>query len=176
MDYASGRMGEQSATAAGFFLHQGPGIRRLARRAAPLIVPPLVSIIIPCHNAEPWLEATLLSALGQTWPRTEIIFVDDGSSDGSVAVARRFAARGVRVESTPHRGASAARNHGLRIARGEFSQFLDADDILAPEKIERQVARLGAAPAGTVASGSLGAFFWIAGGGGFFIPSPRGRT
>jgi glycosyltransferase involved in cell wall biosynthesis len=122
-------------------------------------MPPLVSVIIPCYNAEPWLEATLRSALGQTWPHTEIILVDGGSSDGSFAVARRFEARGVRIESAGHRGASAARNQGMRIARGEFIQFLDADDVLAPEKIERQMARLAAAPSGAIASGAWARFF-----------------
>ncbi len=101
---------------------------------------PLVSILIPSFNAERWLAATLASALAQTAPRTEIIVVDDGSRDGSLALARTFEARGVRVIARPNRGASAARNTALAAARGEWLQFLDADDLLAPEKIAHQLA------------------------------------
>jgi glycosyltransferase involved in cell wall biosynthesis len=110
---------------------------------------PLVSIIVPCYNAAQWLSATLESALAQTWPRVEIIVVDDGSSDDSVAIAKRLVARGVRVESIRNSGAAAARNHGVACAQGEFLQFLDADDILAPDKLERQLDRL--LPAGNQA-------------------------
>ncbi|MBL9216331.1 MAG: glycosyltransferase [Opitutaceae bacterium] len=102
-------------------------------------MPPLVSIIIPCHNAAPWLAETLASALAQTWPQKEIIVVDDGSTDDSAAVVRGFAPRGVRLVSQPNAGAAAARNRGWREARGDFLQFLDADDLLAPDKIARQV-------------------------------------
>jgi glycosyltransferase involved in cell wall biosynthesis len=120
---------------------------------------PLVSIIIPCHNAEPWLEATLLSALGQTWDPKEIIVVDDGSTDGSAAVARRFEARGVRVVVQANRGASAARNHGLRMAGGDFVQFLDADDLLSADKIAAQMETLQSGPRDAVASCRWGRFF-----------------
>lgn len=122
------------------------------------MTPPLVSIIIPCHNAGAWLAETLASALAQTWAGKEIIVVDDGSQDASLAVARRFAARGVRVVSQPNRGASAARNHGLKLARGDYIQFLDADDLLSPEKIARQVALLAQHPAGSLASCAWGRF------------------
>lgn len=118
----------------------------------------LVSIIIPCHNAERWLAETLESALAQTWPAKEIILVDDGSTDGSLAIARRFEARRVRVVSQPNQGAAAARNHGLRLARGEFLQFLDADDLLAPDKIERQVQLLSTRGADNIASCAWGRF------------------
>lgn len=119
---------------------------------------PLVSILIPCYNAARWLAATLESALAQTWPHTEIIVVDDGSSDNSLTIARSFASRGVRVADQPNQGASAARNHGLRAAQGEFIQFLDADDLLDPDKIAIQVAALTTAPAGSVAAGPWGTF------------------
>ncbi len=102
----------------------------------------LVSIIIPCHNAEAWLATTLESVLAQTWTNREIIVVNDGSRDGSLAVAQRFTDRGVTVVDQPNRGASAARNHGLRLAKGEFIKFLDADDLLAPESLAAQVAAL----------------------------------
>jgi len=123
-------------------------------------VTPLVSILTPCYNAARWLAATLESALAQTWPHTEVIVVDDGSRDDSLALARSFESRGVRVIAQPNRGASAARNAALAAARGEFIQFLDADDLLAPEKIAAQVAALAAAPAnaGALASGPWGSF------------------
>ena len=100
---------------------------------------PSVSIIIPCHQAERWLAETLESALAQAWIRKEIIVVDDGSQDRSLAVAEKYQSRGVRLISQPNRGAAAARNTGLGVATGDYIQFLDADDLLAPDKIARQV-------------------------------------
>ena len=104
-------------------------------------MPALVSILIPCYNAEPWIAATLESALAQTWVHTEIVLVDDGSTDASVAIARRYEDRGVKIISQPNRGASAARNAALRAARGDWIQFLDADDMLDPHKIALQLGR-----------------------------------
>jgi glycosyltransferase involved in cell wall biosynthesis len=120
--------------------------------------PPLVSILIPCHNAASWLAATLESALGQTHAPLEILVVDDGSIDDSAAIARSFASRCVQVVAQPNRGASAARNAAFRQSHGDFIQFLDADDLLAPEKIERQMGLLAAAPAGCIAAGPWGRF------------------
>jgi glycosyltransferase involved in cell wall biosynthesis len=100
---------------------------------------PRVSILIPCYNASPWLAATLDSALAQTWSEKEIILVDDGSQDDSLAIARSYEPRGVRVIAQANRGASAARNHAMREARGDYLQFLDADDLLAPDKITHQM-------------------------------------
>ena len=119
---------------------------------------PTVSILIPCYNAAPWLAATLESALAQTWPHKEIILVDDGSTDGSLAIAQRFAARAVRVYSQANAGASAARNRALREARGDYFQFLDADDLLSPGKIAAQVALLATRAPGTVATCAWGRF------------------
>jgi glycosyltransferase involved in cell wall biosynthesis len=119
--------------------------------------PPLVSILIPCHNASPWLEQTLESALAQTWAPKEIIVVDDGSSDNSAAIVHTYASHGVRLATQENRGAAAARNHALQHARGEFIQFLDADDLLAPDKIEQQLRSLSAA-AGHIAAGPWGRF------------------
>jgi glycosyltransferase involved in cell wall biosynthesis len=82
-------------------------------------VDPLVSIIIPCRNAAPWLAETLESALGQTWQAKEILLVDNGSTDDSLAIARTFERRGVQVLLQSNRGAAAARNTGLRAARGD---------------------------------------------------------
>ena len=107
---------------------------------------PLVSILVPAFNAERWIRNTLESALAQTWPRKEVIVVDDGSRDATLASARAFEARGVKIVSQTHRGASAARNAALQLSQGDWIQFLDADDLLHPEKIARQMAlaaRLG---------------------------------
>jgi glycosyltransferase involved in cell wall biosynthesis len=121
-------------------------------------VTPAVSIIIPCHNAEAWLGETIESALAQTWPGCEIVTVDDGSTDASLQVARRFELRGVTVISQAKKGASAARNTGFRASHGSFIQWLDSDDILSPAKIENQVRRLSSSPANRVASGPWGRF------------------
>jgi glycosyltransferase involved in cell wall biosynthesis len=120
---------------------------------------PLVSIIIPSYNSSRWLGATLESALAQTHRTREIIVIDDGSTDDSLALARSFAPRGVRVYAQPNSGAASARNHGLAVARGTYIQFLDADDLLAPDKISIQLARLADAPAGSVASASWTRFY-----------------
>ena len=100
---------------------------------------PLVSILIPAHNAQKWIAETIHSALGQTWPRTEIIVVDDGSKDDTLAIARQFESRGVRVITQKNQGASAARNNAFSRCRGDYIQWLDADDLLAPDKISKQM-------------------------------------
>lgn len=119
---------------------------------------PLVSILIPCYNAAPWLAPTLESCLDQTWPNIEIIVVNDGSTDDSLAVARRYAARNVRVIDQPNAGQSAAFNTAIRAARGRYLEFLDADDLLAPDKIAHQAARLATLPPGWLATGSWARF------------------
>ena len=103
---------------------------------------PLVSIIIPAFNASPWIAQTLDSALAQTWSKTEIVVVDDGSTDDTLALARRYESERLHVINQPNSGAAAARNTGLQSARGEYIQFLDADDLLATDKIERQLQLL----------------------------------
>ena len=118
---------------------------------------PRVSIIIPCYNAAPWIEETIRSALAQTHTDREIIVIDDGSTDDSLRRARSFEPKGVQVVSQRNSGASAARNHGLRLATGDFIQFLDADDLLAPEKIAVQVREL-ATNDGCIAAGPWGRF------------------
>jgi len=101
----------------------------------------LISILIPCYNAERWIAGAIDSALAQTIPDKEVIVVDDGSTDGSVAIIRAYGDR-IRFETVPHAGANPARNRLLELARGEWVQYLDADDYLQPEKIESQVAVL----------------------------------
>jgi glycosyltransferase involved in cell wall biosynthesis len=103
---------------------------------------PLVSILIPAFNAEKWIADTIRSAVSQTWHRKEIIVVDDGSSDRTPAIAAQFAAAGVSIISQVNQGAAAARNKALSVSRGDYIQWLDADDLLAPDKIARQVDAL----------------------------------
>lgn len=99
----------------------------------------LVSIVIPAYNAEQWLPATIRSALAQTWPHKEIIVVDDGSHDRTLAVAKTFASTSLQVVTQPNQGAVAARNSALALAQGAYIQWLDADDLLDPRKIEAQM-------------------------------------
>ena len=103
---------------------------------------PLVSILIPAYNAQAWLGEAVRSALNQTWPRTEIILVDDGSTDQTLAVARQFESPRVKVLSHPNQGASVTRNRALSLAQGDFIQWLDADDFLAPDKLALQLAAI----------------------------------
>jgi glycosyltransferase involved in cell wall biosynthesis len=120
-----------------------------------------VSILIPAYNAEGWIADTLCSALQQTWPNKEIIVVDDGSTDQTLSIARKFASRTVSVVSRPHQGAAASRNHALALSRGEYIQWLDADDLLAPDKIEKQMALAGRQPGKrTLFSGAWGRFYY----------------
>jgi glycosyltransferase involved in cell wall biosynthesis len=99
---------------------------------------PLVSILIPAYNSAPWIAATLRSALAQTWPRKEIVVIDDGSKDETAAIARSFEPHGVRVVTKSNEGAAASRNVAFSLSRGAFIQWLDADDLLSPDKIEAQ--------------------------------------
>jgi glycosyltransferase involved in cell wall biosynthesis len=101
---------------------------------------PLISILIPAHNAEQWIATAIRSALAQTWNPKEIIVVDDGSSDRTLEVARQYASDTVRVITQPNQGASAARNCAFSACRGDYIQWLDADDILAPDKVALQMA------------------------------------
>jgi len=101
---------------------------------------PLVSILIPAYNAEWWIADTIRSALEQTWPRKEIIVVDDGSRDQTLRVARQFASEVVSVVTQENQGAAAARNKAFTLCQGDYIQWLDADDLLSPEKVAKQVA------------------------------------
>jgi glycosyltransferase involved in cell wall biosynthesis len=103
---------------------------------------PLVSILIPAYNAEEWIADTIRSAIGQTWPNKEIIVVDDGSKDRTAEVARSFASKQLSVVTNENQGAAATRNHALQLSQGDYIQWLDADDLLAADKIERQLAAL----------------------------------
>lgn len=122
---------------------------------------PLVSILIPAYNCQQWLPDTLRSALAQTWPNKEIIIVDDGSTDDTLAVARKLATPTVTVITQKNQGAAAARNRAFAASRGDYIQWLDADDLLAPDKIARQMAAIaqGATPR-TLFSSAWTRFFY----------------
>jgi glycosyltransferase involved in cell wall biosynthesis len=100
----------------------------------------MISIVIPCYNAAATLRATLKSALAQDCDK-EIIVIDDGSTDHSADIIRSFGEE-VRSETTPNRGASAARNRGTALARGRFLQYLDSDDLLMPGTLGARRAAL----------------------------------
>lgn len=102
---------------------------------------PLVSALIPCHSNEAFVGEAIESALGQTYSNIEVIVVDDGSTDQSLQVIKSYGDR-IKWKSGPNRGACAARNTAVGLSQGEFIQFLDADDILLPEKIEKQMPAL----------------------------------
>lgn len=102
---------------------------------------PLVSVVIPCYNGARFLAQTLETVFCQTLQDLEIIAIDDGSTDDTAGVIRSFGSR-VRAEFCPNRGASAARNRGTELARGEFIQYLDADDLLRPDALEKRVNAL----------------------------------
>ncbi len=99
---------------------------------------PLVSIIIPSYNSKAFLKESIASALNQTYKYVEVIVVDDGSTDGSLEIIRSFGEQ-IRWKSQPNQGAPVARNLGIKLARGEYIKFLDADDILLPDCLERQI-------------------------------------
>jgi glycosyltransferase involved in cell wall biosynthesis len=96
-----------------------------------------ISVVIPAYNAARFLPRCLASVFAQTLKPDEVIVVDDGSTDDTAALA---AALGARVISRPNGGLSAARNTGIQNASSEWIALLDADDLWAPEKLERQVA------------------------------------
>ena len=122
---------------------------------------PLVSILVPAYNAQQWIADTLESALAQTWPKKEIIVVDDGSSDQTLQIAKQFASKTVRIVTQPNQGASVARNTAFSLCQGDYIQWLDADDLLDPQKVEKQVRKLDDCPSRrTLLSGAWGYFIY----------------
>ena len=120
---------------------------------------PLVSILIPAYNAQDWVADTLRSAISQTWNRKEIIIVDDGSTDRTLEVVRMFESPSVRIFSQQNQGAAAARNKAFSLCQGDYIQWLDADDLLAPDKVATQMRILEECGNDRVlASGAWGSF------------------
>ena len=118
-----------------------------------------VSILIPCHNAERWIDAAIRSALGQTHPDKEVIVVDDGSTDGSLDVIKKHGGQIV-WETGPNRGGNHARNRLLELAQGEWLQYLDADDYLSLTKVARQVDHLSDHPTADVIYSPVVLEYW----------------
>lgn len=118
---------------------------------------PSISIICPVYNAERYVEACVRSCLAQTLRNIELIFVDDGSRDGSRQVLEQLAAADARLRVVPQEngGASSARNHGLDEAAGEFAFFLDADDYIPEETALERLYAAAMANGVPVAGGSM---------------------
>ena len=105
---------------------------------------PLVTIIIPCYNQAQFLAETLQSVLAQTYARWECVIIDDGGTDGSALIAKQWVSSDIRFKYIwqENKGVSVARNTGLANAKGDFIQFLDADDVLAVDKIEVSLEKI----------------------------------
>jgi glycosyltransferase involved in cell wall biosynthesis len=102
---------------------------------------PTVSVVIPTRNRAQYIGEAIESVLAQTYSDYEIIVIDDGSADGTHEILSPYAKNnGVRYERQDPLGVSAARNHGVRLARGRFIAFLDSDDLFLPAKLEKQMA------------------------------------
>jgi glycosyltransferase involved in cell wall biosynthesis len=124
-------------------------------------MPEIVSVLIPAYNAERWIGDTIKSVLNQTWPKKEIIIVNDGSSDNTFHIARGFESKSVKVVTQDNMGVNSARNTALKFAQGDFIQWLDADDMLAPDKISQQLRYGGDGKSTRVLlSGAWGRFFF----------------
>ncbi|HXA70472.1 MAG TPA: glycosyltransferase family 2 protein, partial [Stellaceae bacterium] len=106
---------------------------------------PLVSVVMPCLDAGRMLRRALTSVIRQTYARLEIVFVDNGSTDGSDRLAQEIGAasgREFRFVVCPERGVNRARALGFSLARGDYIQWMDADDEMNPDKVALQVAAL----------------------------------
>ena len=116
---------------------------------------PLVSVVVPVYDVEPYLAEAVASLTAQTYPHLEILLVDDASRDGSLALARRLAADDERIDvvEAGHGGLGATRNRGTERARGEYLTFVDADDVLPPDAIAAMVASLEASGSAFVVGG-----------------------
>lgn len=112
----------------------------------------LVSIIIPCYNASRWIAEAIESCLWQTYSNIEIIIIDDGSRDNSLEIIKSYAQRYNNIiwRHILHAGGNHARNVGISLSKGEYIQFLDADDYILPEKIKYQVEFLESTSADVV--------------------------
>ncbi len=121
----------------------------------------LVSILIPAYNSEMWIGDTIKSALSQTWRDIEIIIVDDGSIDDTFLMAEQFQSKNVKVIHQENMGACAARNKALSYCQGDYIQWLDSDDLLHPQKIETQLARVeGCWNSNVLLSAACGQFYF----------------
>lgn len=104
--------------------------------------PPLVSVLLPCFNAEAFVATAMESVRAQTYTSIEVIAVDDGSSDDTVRILKGYREQGAKIVLQEGKGASAARNRALAEAQGQFVLFLDSDDLIGSRHIERLIARM----------------------------------
>ncbi len=121
---------------------------------------PKVSILIPLYNSEEYIAETLDSCLTQTYKNIEIIIVDDGSKDASLNIAKQYEKKyqNIKVYTQKNSGASAARNKAFSLSSGEYIQYLDADDLLHPDKIRLQIEVLKNHDDKTLVFGKWGTF------------------
>jgi glycosyltransferase involved in cell wall biosynthesis len=105
----------------------------------------VVSIIISAYNAEKYLTATLDSVFKQTYKNIEVVVVNDGSTDNTLAIAKLYETQGVKIISQQNKGQDAALNNGYKNSKGEYIKFMDSDDIINPTMIELQVKALESA-------------------------------
>lgn len=121
---------------------------------------PLVSVIIPLYNAADFIRETLTSVLNQTYSSIEVIVIDDGSKDEGPSIVKEIEAFDKRVSlfKQGNKGACAARNYGFKLSKGEYIQYLDADDIISQQKIEVQIRQLEKYP-DCISNGRWGRFY-----------------
>lgn len=119
---------------------------------------PLVSIILSAYNAEKYIDQTLRSVLTQTWQPLEIIVVNDGSTDNTGRIVESYKDKGVKLITKQNEGQDAALNEGFRQSAGSFIKFMDSDDLINPEMIEKQLLVLNNSEA-YVAYGEWARFF-----------------
>jgi glycosyltransferase involved in cell wall biosynthesis len=129
---------------------------------------PLISVVMPVYNAEPYVADAINSILAQTYPHFEFIVIDDGSTDGSAAIVRDFAARDARIRPLfmAHGGIARTMNAGVAEAQGMFIAYIDNDDVALPERLAAQLAwmrRTGVDICGSYTKkfGDRGGFMWF---------------
>lgn len=110
-----------------------------------------VSILIPCYNSAEFLEETLISCINQTYPHIEVIVVDDGSTDETYQIGKQYEAEHIHVYKQANGGACKARNYAFSQSSGDYIMFLDADDLMTPDKIQVQMDILLESPENTIA-------------------------
>lgn len=121
---------------------------------------PKVSILIPLYNAERYIAETIESCLAQTYNNIEIIIVDDGSTDNGISIAKQYESNyeNIKVETQKNSGAPVARNRAFDLCVGDYIQYIDADDLLHPDKIRKQMEVLKNENMRTIAFGKWGTF------------------
>src|SRR4051812_40604491 len=141
------------------------------------MTPPLVSFVVAARNAEEFIGETLASLLAQSYPRVEVVVVDDGSSDATAAVVRATSARDprVRLVTQPWTGVAAARNRAVASSSGAFVAPVDADDVWLPPAAARLVERLERAGPETAVAYAWSAYIDEAGLPPRGAPGPRGE-